>query len=38
MADWQRAHYGENADRLRTVAKRVDPHGVFAFAQGLDQA
>ncbi|HEV7649989.1 MAG TPA: FAD-binding oxidoreductase [Actinophytocola sp.] len=35
MPDWANAYYGANLARLRQVAERYDPDGVFAFAQGL---
>jgi FAD binding domain-containing protein/berberine-like enzyme len=35
MPDWANAYYGDNLARLRQVADRYDPDGVFAFAQGL---
>ncbi len=35
MPDWANAYYGDNLARLREVADRYDPDGVFAFAQGL---
>ncbi len=35
MPDWAKAYYGTNLTRLRQVADRYDPDGVFAFAQGL---
>lgn len=35
MPDWARAYYGPNLQRLQEVAKRYDPHQVFAFAQGI---
>jgi FAD/FMN-containing dehydrogenase len=37
MPDWASAYYGDNLARLREVADRYDPDGVFAFAQGLTQ-
>jgi FAD/FMN-containing dehydrogenase len=35
MPDWANAYYGANLPRLREVATKYDPDGVFAFAQGL---
>ncbi|OLF04969.1 FAD-binding dehydrogenase [Actinophytocola xinjiangensis] len=35
MPDWADAYYGQNLPRLREVASRYDPDGVFAFRQGL---
>jgi len=35
MPDWAQAYYGPNLPRLRSVAEKYDPDGVFAFAQGL---
>lgn len=35
LPNWARAYYGANLDRLREVAHRYDPRGVFAFPQGL---
>ena len=35
MPDWAGTYYGGNLDKLRQVADRYDPDGVFAFAQGL---
>ncbi|MFD8496940.1 FAD-binding oxidoreductase [Amycolatopsis sp. NPDC059657] len=35
MPDWAHAYYGRNLPRLRRVASRYDPDGLFAFAQGL---
>ncbi|MEV7099298.1 FAD-binding oxidoreductase [Amycolatopsis sp. NPDC051045] len=35
MPDWAQAYYGVNLPRLRTVARKYDPRGIFAFPQGL---
>ena len=35
MPDWQKAYWGPNVDRLRTVKAKYDPDGVFSFEQGL---
>ncbi|HEY3469158.1 MAG TPA: FAD-binding oxidoreductase [Amycolatopsis sp.] len=38
MPDWAHAYYGVNAERLRAVARKYDPRGIFAFPQGLSAA
>jgi hypothetical protein len=35
MPDWAEAYYGVNLARLRAVARKYDPRGIFAFPQGL---
>jgi len=35
LADWQRAYYGSNLERLVQVKAAVDPHDVFSFAQSV---
>jgi hypothetical protein len=37
MPDWQRAYYGPNFGRLRSIAAAHDPQHVFAFAQNVNQ-
>ncbi|MDT0345735.1 FAD-dependent oxidoreductase [Streptomyces litchfieldiae] len=38
LPDWAAAYYGAGLERLRSVARACDPHGVFAFPQGLTRA
>ncbi len=38
LPDWASAYYGPNLGRLREVAHRYDPDGVFSFPQGLTRA
>jgi hypothetical protein len=35
QSDWAQASYAANLPRLRTVVRRHDPHGVFAFPQSV---
>jgi FAD binding domain/Berberine and berberine like len=38
LPDWANAYYGGNLPKLRQVAKKYDPNGMFTFAQGLTKA
>jgi len=35
LVDWKSAYYGSNLERLETIKRRVDPAGVFAFAEAI---
>ncbi|MGW4247517.1 FAD-binding oxidoreductase [Nocardia sp. NPDC004722] len=37
LSNWAAAYYGDNASRLRGVAKHYDPNGVFAFDQSASK-
>ncbi|WP_370946508.1 FAD-binding oxidoreductase [Amycolatopsis sp. cg5] len=38
LPDWMTAYYGDNARKLREVAKKYDPEKVFGFAQAITPA
>jgi hypothetical protein len=35
LPDWMNAYYGDNAARLREIARTYDPNDAFAFPQGV---
>ena len=35
MAEWEKAYWGSNVDRLRAIKATYDPDRVFSFEQGL---
>nr|WP_246396133.1 BBE domain-containing protein [Gluconacetobacter tumulisoli] len=35
LPDWQRAFWGDNAQRLQQVKKRYDPTGLFMIHHGV---
>ncbi|MFE5286097.1 FAD-binding oxidoreductase [Nocardia sp. NPDC056611] len=38
LSNWATAYYGDNASRLRGIAKHYDPAGVFTFDQSASRA
>lgn len=38
VADWERAYWGANVDRLRTIKAKYDPDNVFSFEQSIRPA
>lgn len=38
LTDWQRAYWGANLDRLRTIKRAVDPSNLFTHAQSVPPA
>ncbi|WP_410813814.1 FAD-binding oxidoreductase [Micromonospora sp. 067-2] len=38
MAEWERAYWGRNVDRLRRIKAKYDPHNVFQYEQSIPPA
>ncbi len=38
MAEWERAYWGPNVDRLRTIKAAYDPDNVFSYEQSIRPA